>query len=169
MAPVEGPISGTLYFSRTGIAASFVGVPRERNKANTFFSSISFRMTSGVLFGSNPSSMDSSTILRPCTPPLAFTASKYARAPAVSSLTVPATDPVKPAACPMRILSAVTPTWARAAQAHKNAAAAAEHLIRHLRIDMGWLPVQESSVEAAIVERHSAPAGVRLRTGPSDL
>jgi len=32
MAPVEGPIRGTLYFSRTGIAASFVGVPRERKQ-----------------------------------------------------------------------------------------------------------------------------------------
>jgi len=39
--------------------------------------------------------------------------------------------------CPMRILSAVTPTWATAPQAQESAAAAAEHFDQTLWMDIG--------------------------------
>ena len=75
MAPVDGPISGTLCSASSGRIACVCGVPRLRNSATTFFSVISVLAFAAASLGSNLSSIEISSIVWPFTPPLAFTAS----------------------------------------------------------------------------------------------
>ncbi|MNL56899.1 hypothetical protein D3C87_1804210 [compost metagenome] len=73
--------------------ASVWGVPRVRNMANTFFSSISLRALSAASLGSNLSSIETISIFWPLTPPLALMSSMKSMAPSAVSLTPAATVP----------------------------------------------------------------------------
>ena len=74
MAPVDGATSTTPCLSSRGRMASVCGVPRLRNRAETFLSSISVRAFSAASLGSNLSSREISSIFWPLTPPLALMA-----------------------------------------------------------------------------------------------
>ncbi len=103
--------------------ASVCGVPRFRNSATTFRSSISLRAFSAASLGSNLSSSDTSSIFWPCTPPLALMLSMYSLAPSVVSFTPAATAPVKPAVWPIRICA-----WAFPSQAPSETRPAANQI-----------------------------------------
>jgi hypothetical protein len=85
-----------------------LAVPRLEKTAKTPSSSTSLRVSWTVCAGLYASSYVRYEILRPWTPPLAFTWSKYARAPAA---TVPkaAASPVSGTVPPRRTLVGVTP------------------------------------------------------------
>ncbi|MCY1210024.1 hypothetical protein D9M72_216980 [compost metagenome] len=130
MAPVSGATSGTFCAAMMGRMLSFCGVPRTMKSANTLSSSISLRTLSGVRLASKPSSWVTSSMRRPATPPLALMVRRYTCAPAICSLTEPATGPVMPADWPMRMVLRVTPVSARAVcAAHPSVAASMPHAI----------------------------------------
>ena len=131
MAPVDGAISGTRYLSSTGMMACDWGVPRLKNRATAPFS-ISFWAFSAASLGSNLSSIDTSSIFWPLTPPRSLMASRYTFAPSVPSFTPAATGPVKLAVWPMRICAASGPA------ASARAALSSHERAMGRRVKGGW-------------------------------
>ena len=82
---------GHPFASSSGMMPSEWGVPRLRNRARTFFSSISTLALALASGGSNLSSIGTSSIFWPWIPPLALTLSSHSLAPSVVSFTPAAT------------------------------------------------------------------------------
>ena len=104
--------------ARCGRMAWVCGVARLMNSAATLCSSISWRAFSPASLGSNLSSSVISLICSPCTPPRAFTWSRYRRTPTSVSPTLAATGPVTAVVWPIRIWAcAATPPTANSSAA----------------------------------------------------